>query len=140
MAKDSETFFSQNSDKMKKKNSNQRQVTLEGMMTLGKLENGLSTADFQCCEYVEVDAFAGTCKVQVMRDGNVYMTELPKRIRNKALFRDDNSSLSQGQNGRWYFYFSLPEDGLYELPTELVRQATAIAEKVRELMKGGIAS
>ena len=100
------------------------------MMTFGKLENGLSTADFQCCEDAELEAFIGTCKVQMMRDGNVYVTELPKRIRNKALFRDDNSSLSKGQNGKWYFYFSLDGDRINELPSELVRQASAIAQKV----------
>ena len=100
------------------------------MMTFGKLENGLCTADFQCCEDAELEAFIGTCKVQMMRDGNLYVTELPKRIRNKALFRDDNSSLSKGQNGKWYFYFSLDGDRINELPSELVRQASAIAQKV----------
>lgn len=120
---------------MKKKEFKNRQVTLEGMITLGKLENGLSTADFQCCEEVELEAYVGMCKMQVMRDGNVYITEQPKRIRNKALFRDDNSSLSHGQNGRWYFYFSLEESRINELPAELVRQASAIAQKVvRELL------
>ncbi|MBQ3866498.1 MAG: hypothetical protein II776_06310, partial [Clostridia bacterium] len=49
-------------------------------------------------------------EVEGKLDGNVYMTEKPKRIRNKALFRDDNASLSQGQDKRWYFYFSLDED------------------------------
>ena len=113
---------------------------LDGMMTIGKSDNGLHTADFMCCEDVELEPITGTCKVQVMRDGNVYITELPKRIRNKAIFRDDNCSLSQGQNGRWYFYFSLDEDRIKELPSELVRQAGAIARKVmRELIKGGIA-
>lgn len=117
-----------------------RQVTLEGMMTFGKLENGLCTADFACCEDAELEASVCTCKVQVMRDGNVYVTELPKRIRNKALFRDDNCSLSKGQNGKWYFYFSLDGDRINELPAELVRQASAIAQKVvRELINGGIA-
>ena len=69
------------------------------------------------------------------RDGNVYMTEKPKRIRNKAIFRDDNASLSQGQDKRWYFYFSLDENQLEQLPDKLVRQAGAIAQKVlRELI------
>ena len=82
-----------------------------------------------------MDAFSGTFKVQGMRDGNVYMTEQPKRVRNKALFRDDNASLSQGQDKRWYFYFSLDEDQLEQLPDKLVRQASAIAQKVlRELI------
>ena len=115
----------------------ERQVTLDGMMTIGMLENGRKTADFQCCEDIEMETFSGTFKVQGMRDGNVYLTECPKRIRNKAIFRDDNASLSQGQDRRWYFYFSLDEDELELLPEKLVRQASAIAQKViRELIKG----
>ena len=120
----------------KQTNNNKRQVTIDGFMTFGMLENGLRTADFQCCEDVEMDAFSGTFKVQAMRDGNVYLTERPKRVRNKALFRDDNASLSQGQDKRWYFYFSLDEDQLEQLPEKLVRQASAIAQKVlRELVQ-----
>ena len=108
---------------------------LDGLLTLGILENGLRTANFMCCEDVLLDAFSGTFKVEGKRDGNVYMTEKPKRIRNKALFRDDNASLSQGQDKRWYFYFSLDEDQLEQLPEKLVRQASAIAQKVlRELI------
>ena len=115
--------------------STERQVMLDGLLTLGLLENGLRIADFQCCEDVLLDAFSGTFKVEGKRDGNVYMTEKPKRIRNKALFRDDNASLSQGQDKRWYFYFSLDEDQLEQLPMKLVRQAGAIAQKVlRELI------
>ena len=110
--------------------SSERQVSLDGLMTIGMLENGLMTADFMCCEDVEMQTFSGTFKVEGMRDGNVYMTEKPKRIRNKALFRDDNASLSQGQDKRWYFYFSLDEDQLEQLPEKLVRQAGAIAQKV----------
>jgi len=70
-----------------------------------------------------------------MRDGNIYMQQKPQRVRNKAIFRDDNSSLSQGQDKRWYFYFSLDEDQLELLPEKLVKQAGAIAQKVmRELI------
>ena len=117
--------------------STENQVMLDGLLTLGMLENGLRSADFACCEDVEMDAFSGTFKVQGMRDGNVYMTEQPKRVRNKALFRDDNASLSQGQDKRWYFYFSLDENQLDQLPEKLVHQASAIAQKViRELIKG----
>ena len=115
--------------------SAEKQVMLEGLLTLGMLENGLRSADFMCCEDVELDAFSGTFKVQGMRDGNVYMTQMPKRVRNKAIFRDDNASLSQGQDKRWYFYFSLDENRIGELPELLVRQASAIAQKVlRELI------
>ena len=115
--------------------SSERQISLDGLMTIGMLENGLKTADFMCCEDIEMEAFSGTFKVEVKRDGNVYMTEQPKRRRNKPLFRDDNASLSQGQDKRWYFYFSLDEDQLEQLPEKLVRQAGAIAQKVlRELI------
>ena len=106
-------------------------------MTISMLENGLKTADFMCSEDVIMESFSGTFKVQGMRDGNLYMTQKPKRVRNKAIFRDDNSSLSQGQNKRWYFYFSLDENQLEQLPEKLVHQASAIAQKViRELIKG----
>lgn len=115
--------------------SSERQISLDGLMTIGMLENGLKTADFMCCEDIEMEAFSGTFKVEVKRDGNVYMTEQPKRRRNKPLFRDDNASLSQGKDKRWYFYFSLDEDQLEQLPEKLVRQASAIAQKViREII------
>lgn len=108
---------------------------VDGLMTFGKLETGLRTLDFECCEDVEAEPFEGDFRVQGMRDGNVYMQQKPKRVRNKAIFRDDNASLSQGQDKRWYFYFSLDEDRISELPEQLVRQASAIAQKVlRELI------
>ena len=115
--------------------TSEKQAMLDGLLTLGILENGLKTADFACCEDVEMEVFSGTFKVEGKHDGNVYMTEQPKRRRNKPLFRDDNASLSQGQDKRWYFYFSLDEDQLEQLPEKLVRQASAIAQKViREII------
>ena len=115
--------------------STEKLVMLDGLLTLGMMENGLRTADFICCEDIEMEAFSGTFKVEGMRDGNVYMTQLPKRIKNKPIFRDDNSSLSLGRDGKYYFYFSLDEDQLEQLPEQLVRQASAIAQKViRELI------
>ncbi|MBQ8158058.1 MAG: hypothetical protein IJ081_03465 [Prevotella sp.] len=107
-----------------------RDVMVEGMMTFGKLETGQHTMEFMCCEDVVAEPFKGNFHVQVMRDGNVYISELKKRVRNKPLFRDDNASLSQGQDKRWYFCFSLDEDQLEQLPEKLVRQASAIAQKV----------
>ena len=105
-------------------------------MTLGMLETGLRTLDFECCEDVEAEPFKGNFHVQGMRDGNLYMEEKPKRVRSKPLFRDDNSSLSLGRDGRFYFYFSLPAELVDELPQELMRQASAISQKViRELVK-----
>ncbi len=107
-----------------------KQVTLDGLMTLGKLQNGLHTADFTCCEDIEMEAFSGKFRVQGMRDGNLYMSELPKRKRGKPLFRDDNCSLSLGQNGKWYFSFSLDASQQDLLPEKLIHQARAIAQKV----------
>ena len=113
------------------------QVSLDGLMSIGMLENGQITADFMCCEDVSMEAFSGTFKVQGMRDGNVYMTENPKRVKNKPLFREDNCSLTHGRNGRYYFVFTLDEDEIVQLPQKLTEQAGAIAQKViRELMKG----
>lgn len=105
---------------------------VDGLMVFGLMESGLRTLDFECCEDVEAEPFKGDFHVQGMRDGNVYMTEKPKRIRNKAIFRDDNASLSRGKDGKWYFYFSLDGDQLEQLPEKLVHQASAIAQKVRK--------
>ena len=58
---------------------------LDGLMTLGKLENGLRSLDFMCCEDVVMEPFTGNFRVQGMSDGNVYMQEHKKRIRNNAL-------------------------------------------------------
>lgn len=120
--------------KSNKNRTNESEMTLDGMMTFGECENGLRFADFECCEDVEMEPFVGDCRVQMMRDGNVYITERPKRIRNRALLRDDNSSLSLGQNGRFYFVFSMPAAELDKLPAQLVRQASAIAEKFMRLI------
>ena len=117
------------------KNAIERQVTLDGLMTVGLLETGQHTLQFECCEDVVAVPFAGKFKVQAMRDGNVYMTELPQRKRNHPIFREDNASLSLGRDNRYYFCFSLPQALVDELPHELVRQASAIAQKVlRELI------
>ena len=111
------------------------QVMIEGLMTFGMLETGLRTLDFQCCEDVEAEPFTGDFKVQGMRDGNVYMTERPKRVKNKPIFREDNSSFSHGRDKKYYFYFSMDEEFIEQLPERLVRQANAIAQKiVRELI------
>ena len=99
-------------------------------MTFGMLETGMRTLDFECCEDVEAEPFKGDFHVQGMRDGNVYMQQKPKRVRNKPIFRDDNSSLSLGRNSRYYFVFSMPSQRADELPEELVRQACAIAKKM----------
>ena len=119
--------------KIKGKKCVQEQVTMDGLLTVGKLEDGRRRADFQCCEEVELEKFTGRFKVQGMHDGNLYMEEYPKRLRNKPMFRQDNSSLSLGRNGVYYFVFTLPEEQLAELPEKLVRQANEAAAKVSGL-------
>ena len=106
------------------------QVTLNGMMVFGTTSNGLNIADFECCEDVNLRPYTAKCKVQRMRDGNVYITELKKRVRNTPIFREDNSSLSLGRDGKYYFFFAMPAERVEVLPDELVRQALAIAQKV----------
>ena len=109
--------------------SKKSEVTLDGLMTIGKSENMIH-GEFMCCEDVIMKPFSGNFRVQGMRDGNVYLVQKPKRTRNTPLFRDDNSSLSRGRNGKYYFVFTFEEERLEELPEELVRQASEIAKKV----------
>jgi len=123
--------------KTNNKKKNQRQVTLDGMMTIGKSSNNLYHADFQCCEDVEIEAFIGRFKVQGMHNGDVYMQQLPKRFRNKPLFKLDNSSFSLGRDGRYYFNFRLPESELRELPELLMKDAREAAGKVIRMYING---
>ena len=114
----------------KNQNPIEDQVTLNGMMVFGTTSNGLNIADFECCEDVALRPYTAKCKVQRMRDGNLYITELKKRVPNKPIFREDNSSLSLGKDGKYYFFFSLPAVLVEELPDKLTQQALAIAQKV----------
>ena len=115
----------------------EKTVTLDGMMTFGETDDGLNALDFAATEAAELEPFTATCKVQAMRDGNVYITEKPKRLRNKPLFREDNCSLTLGRDGRYYFAFSLPAELVKELPDRLVHQSLAIAQKVERHILGG---
>ncbi len=110
-----------------------REITLNGMMTFGQTESGMHVMDFKCCEDTELEEVVTKCKVQRMRDGNVYISELPRRIKSKPIFREDNSSLTLGKDGRYYFVFTLPEEMVDQLPERLIRQARAIARKAMTL-------
>ncbi len=112
------------------KNFMESNFSVSGLMTCGKLDNGLHTADFMCDETIQTEPFTARCKVQMMRDGNIYVTELPRRERRRPLFREDNSSLSVGKDERFYFVFTMPAKDVQRLPKELVRQASTIAGKV----------
>ena len=109
--------------------SKKREITLDGFITIGKLEDGRTIGEFLNCEDARIKPFSGNFRVQGSSRGNIYMVEKPKRVKNTPIFRDDNSSLSKGKNGRYYFVFSLEEERIEKLPEELVRQAVAIAEK-----------
>ena len=115
----------------------EKTVTLDGMMTFGETDDGLRVLDFAATEAAAVEPFTADCRVQGMRDGNVYITEKPKRLRNKPLFREDNCSLTLGRDGRYYFAFSLPAELVKELPDRLVHQSLAIAQKVERHILGG---
>ena len=141
MAKESVLPLTKNSKTMKQSKKNQNPemtTTMEGQMTLGVTNNGLKILDFMCTEYVEMEPFAANCKVQGMRDGNVYITERPKQKHNTPMFREDNSSLTLGRDGKYYFCFILPEDLVKQLPDRLVHQALAIAQKVDKMIAGRV--
>ncbi len=122
--------------KNSKKVNIERTTTLNGMMTFGLVDSDLHILDFINTDFAEVEPFIADCKVQAMRDGNVYITQKPRRIRNTPLFREDNSSLTLGRDDRYYFYFSLSKEQLAELPHQLIHQALAIAQKVeRTILK-----
>ena len=69
-----------------KKENVEKTTMMEGVMTFGKTGNGQHMLDFMCTEYVEITPFIADCKVQAMHDGNVYITERPKRIHNTPLY------------------------------------------------------
>ena len=121
-----------------KKNQVQRTTTLNGMMTFGTADHNLHILDFVSTEYAEMDAFTADCRVQAMRDGNVYITEKPRRKKGTPLFREDNSTLTLGRDRRYYFVFTLPEDQLDLLPDRLVHQSLAIAQKVDRMVAGRV--
>ena len=128
---------SQNSLIMSKKNKKDNTEiinTVNGTTTFGENDNGQKLLDFMCTEYVEMEPFAATCKVQGMRDGNVYITEKPKRVRNTPIFREDNCTFSLGQDGRYYFVFTMEKGQVKQLPDRLVHQSLSIAQKVERVI------
>lgn len=112
------------------KKTTNKDVNYEALVNLGELKNGLRVANIVSCEDVEVEGFIGRCKVQLLRNGHIEIVQLPKRLRNKAIFRDDNCTLTLGKDGKYYFVFTMPEALIYEIPGQLRRQANAIAEKI----------
>lgn len=116
----------------------ERTTTLNGMMTFAIIDNNQHILDFNSTEFVELDPFIADCKVQAMRDGNVYITEKPRRIRGKSLFREDNCTLTLGCDGRYYFVFTMDKGRVKEIPDQLVHQALLIAQKVSKMIAGRV--
>ena len=111
-----------------------KDVNYEALVNLGELKNGLRIANIVSCEDVEVEGFIGRCKVQLLHDGHIQIVQLPKRLRNKPIFRDDNCTFTLGKDGRYYFVFTMPEQLIFEIPGQLRRQAGAIAAKIEEAL------
>ncbi len=139
MAKESDLLLAKLKKKMKrtnKKQNSEKPTSLDGMMTLTKNDDGLHLMDFLCTEDAEIEAFTANCRVQAMHNGDVYITEMKKRVRNTPLFREDNSSLTLGRDGRYYFVFTMSKKQVVELPEQLVMQSVAIAKKVVDRLNG----
>jgi hypothetical protein len=111
-----------------------KDVNYEAIVSLEELKDGLRIANIVSCEDVEVEGFIGRCKVQLLHDGHIQIVQLPKRLRNKPIFRDDNCTFTLGKDGRYYFVFTMPEQLIFEIPGQLRRQAGAIAAKIEEAL------
>ena len=116
------------------KKTTHKDVNYEALVNLGELKDGLRIANIVSCEDVEVEGFIGRCKVQLLHDGHIQIVQLPKRLRNKPIFRDDNCTFTLGKDGRYYFVFTMPEQLIFEIPGQLRRQAGAIAAKIEEAL------
>ena len=112
----------------------EKPLTIEGFVTIQKTEDGLHTADFQCCEDVQMEPFKGNFRVQGMRDGNIYMDQKPKRIRNKPKFREDHSSLSITSHRKIYVVYCESVDEINEAPKNMVREVQRLAKKLEALI------
>ena len=122
-----------------KKNSKKvsRDVIVDGLMTFGKLDNGLNQASFAPCEHVEMTPYIGRFKVQLLNNGYLHLVQLAKRIRNSPLFRLAHSSFSYGRNAVYYFNFYIPDSEAERLPDLLEQEAHEAAERVRKMIKKG---
>lgn len=110
-------------------------LMLGGVMTYGYDDKGRAIADFQNCETgVMVEPFTAQCKVQRCRDGNLYVTRLPKRIRNRPLFRQDHSSVSKGRDSKYYFVMVMDEADAQQMPDALIQEAREAATKLRKYL------
>jgi hypothetical protein len=85
-------------------------MTLDGMMAYGRLEDGRKTADFVNFEETQMEPVVGKFHVQLMRDGNMYMTQEKPRVRQKPVLKLAHSSVSFGKDGFDRYVFTLPSE------------------------------
>ena len=109
-----------------------KEVCYEGLVSLSELKNGLRIADIVSLDDMNVESFTGHCKVQIMRDGHIYITEIPKRVKNKPIIRQTHSAFSLGKDKRYYFVFSLSAEDLHLLPTFLIKEAKAVVKYIQD--------
>ena len=121
----SETSSRKQLKKMTQKKNFQelRTVSVDGFMTYGEWENGQRFADFGSCEEVRMEPFCMNARVQVMRDGNMYVSQLPKRKRHKPVLKLPHGSLSFGEDGMDRFIFVLPSEQREEFVKLLGKEA-----------------
>lgn len=113
----------------------ERTTTVDGMMTIGKTDNGRNVLDFKATEQVEMPAFKAPCFVQGMRNGDVYITETAAPTTGKR-----NPRVFDGQ----FITFTRRDDGslranFKELPMgadfNIYRYATGVfSELIRALI------
>ena len=115
---------------MENNNEQLKPISVDGMLTIVKDEQGLNLMDFDGYDDFDAREINGLYKVKGSFNSKIIMEEKPKRERRDPLFKDDNCSFSLGKDDVYYFSFRMPKDQLDNLPGELVRQASAIAQKV----------
>ncbi len=132
------TPSSQNSQSMEIKiEINPERITnVDGMMTIGKTDNGQHVLDFKATEQVEMPAFIANCLVQGMTDGDVYITETATPTTGKR-----NPRVFDGQ----FITFTRRDDGslranFKELPMgadfNIYRYATGVFSELIRALRG----
>ena len=132
------TPSSQNSQSMEIKiEINPERITnVDGMMTIGKTDNGQHVLDFKATEQVEMPAFIANCLVQGMTDGDVYITETAIPTTGKR-----NPRVFDGQ----FITFTRRDDGslranFKELPMgadfNIYRYATGVFSELIRALRG----
>ena len=128
--------FSRKQQRIMKKTvkiTEERMITLDGQMTIGKLETGQHIADFVNTEHAQVEPFSADCKVQMLGNGCMSVVEKPKRIRKDPERRGTRWSVSLGLDGKTRVYWGHPNDDLENAAELLEQDVTEIAAALWDL-------